>query len=101
SMAAQGLIAHWVADHRKHHAHTDEEGDPHSPHIHDHGTGALGVFKGLIHAHFGWLMTDWGQAEHGKYARDIIDDPALVRIHKSFVAILLAGLLIPGFLALA
>ena len=31
SMAVQGPVIAWVADHRKHHAHTDEEGDPHSP----------------------------------------------------------------------
>src|SRR3954463_1366778 len=33
SMAVQGPVINWVADHRKHHAHTDEEGDPHSPHV--------------------------------------------------------------------
>src|ERR671910_742755 len=32
SMAVQGPVMSWVADHRKHHAHADEEGDPHSPH---------------------------------------------------------------------
>ena len=96
SMAAQGPIAHWVADHRKHHAHTDEEGDPHSPHVHDHGEGAKGVVLGLIHAHFGWLMTDWGQAAHDRYARDIIEDRTLKRMHDFFVPIMLASLLIPG-----
>ena len=96
SMAAQGPIAHWVADHRKHHAHTDEEGDPHSPHVHEHGSGAKGVFLGLVHAHFGWLMTDWGQAPHEQYARDIIEDKALKRIHDFFVPIMLASLLIPA-----
>jgi stearoyl-CoA desaturase (Delta-9 desaturase) len=96
SMAAQGPLAHWVADHRKHHAHTDEEGDPHSPHVHHHGSGAKGVVLGLIHAHFGWLMTDWGQAEHGRYARDIIEDRGLRAIHNWFVPIFLAGLLIPA-----
>src|SRR6478672_2594254 len=101
SMAAQGPLAHWVADHRKHHAHTDEEGDPHSPHVHEHGKGVRGVFLGLVHAHFGWLMTDWGQARHEKYARDIIEDRALKVIHNLFVPIMLASLLIPagiGFL---
>jgi stearoyl-CoA desaturase (delta-9 desaturase) len=95
-MAAQGPLAHWVADHRKHHAHTDVEGDPHSPHVHEHGEGVSGVLLGLVHAHFGWLMTDWGQAEHQRYARDIIEDRGLYRIHKWFVAIFLAGLLIPA-----
>src|SRR4051794_25482800 len=101
SMAAQGPLAHWVADHRKHHAHTDEEGDPHSPHVHDHGDGAKGVLLGLVHAHFGWLMTDWGQAEHGRYARDIVDDPGLYRIHKLFVPIFLSGLALPAVIGFA
>ena len=96
SMAGQGPLAHWVADHRKHHAHTDEEGDPHSPHVHDHGDGVKGVFLGLIHAHFGWLMTDWGQARHEQYARDIIEDRTLYGIHQWFVAIMLTGLLLPA-----
>ena len=96
SMAGQGPLAHWVADHRKHHAHTDEEGDPHSPHVHDHGEGAKGVLLGLIHAHFGWLMTDWGQARHEQYARDIVDDPGMYRIHHLFVPIMLTGLAIPA-----
>jgi stearoyl-CoA desaturase (Delta-9 desaturase) len=33
SMSVQGPVADWVADHRKHHAHADHEGDPHSPHV--------------------------------------------------------------------
>jgi len=33
SLAVQGSVLDWVADHRKHHAHTDQEGDPHSPHV--------------------------------------------------------------------
>src|SRR4029079_18553053 len=35
SMSVQGAVIHWVADHRKHHTFTDEEGDPHSPAPHD------------------------------------------------------------------
>ena len=96
SMAGQGPLAHWVADHRKHHAHTDEEGDPHSPHVHEHGEGVKGVFLGLVHAHFGWLMTDWGQARHEQYARDIIEDRTLYGIHQWFVPIMLTGLLLPA-----
>src|SRR5438552_12839178 len=52
SMAVQGPVIGWVADHRKHHAHTDREGDPHSPHV-GHGRGALGVLRGLWHGHIG------------------------------------------------
>jgi stearoyl-CoA desaturase (delta-9 desaturase) len=94
SMAAQGPLAHWVADHRKHHAHTDEEGDPHSPHL--SGDGFMGVFRGLVHAHFGWLMTDWGMADHNQYARDIKEDRGLWIIHQWFVGIFVLGLLLPA-----
>lgn len=31
SMAMQGPVVGWVADHRRHHAYADREGDPHSP----------------------------------------------------------------------
>ena len=61
SMAVQGPVMSWVADHRKHHAHADEEGDPHSPHV-GHGDGVAGVLRGLWHAHTGWLFSTQGRA---------------------------------------
>ena len=63
SMSVQGSVMDWVADHRKHHAHTDQEGDPHSPHV-GHGHG----LRGLVHAHIGWLFNEQGQADWKKYA---------------------------------
>src|SRR3954452_13685293 len=99
SMAVQGPVINWVADHRKHHAHTDEEGDPHSPHIghgHGHGNGVRGVLEGIYHAHVGWLFNEHGQARRTKYAKDLMDDPGMRTIHRRFVAIVLAGLLLPG-----
>ena len=30
-MAIEGPVVRWVADHRRHHAFSDKEGDPHSP----------------------------------------------------------------------
>src|SRR5436305_11062534 len=62
TMSVQGPVISWVADHRKHHAHTDEEGDPHSPHV-GHGSGLKGALRGLTFAHFGWLMSTQGTAE--------------------------------------
>ena len=50
SAALEGPVISWVANHRKHHAFTDCEGDPHSPHV-DHGGGVLGTLRGLWHAH--------------------------------------------------
>ena len=45
SMAIEGPIISWVADHRKHHRYSDEEGDPHSPHV-----GHEGGFRGALPA---------------------------------------------------
>ena len=55
SAAIEGPVISWVADHRKHHAYADREGDPHSPHV-DHGVGWRGALRGLAHAHVGWLF---------------------------------------------
>jgi len=75
SMAVQGAVIGWVADHRKHHAHTDEEGDPHSPHVGE-GSG----LRGLYHAHVGWLFEEHGIADAKRYALDLLeDDGKLVR----------------------
>ena len=55
SAAIEGPVISWVADHRKHHAFSDEQGDPHSPHV-GHGGGWRGTLRGLFHAHMGWLF---------------------------------------------
>src|SRR3712207_163402 len=47
SAAIEGPVTAWVADHRKHHAFSDEEGDPHSPHV-GHSGGFRGALKGLL-----------------------------------------------------
>ncbi len=80
----------WVADHRKHHAHTDQEGDPHSPHV-GHGEG----LRGLWHAHTGWLFETHGQADWKKYARDLYEDPGMRRIGRLFPWLALTSLVDP------
>jgi stearoyl-CoA desaturase (Delta-9 desaturase) len=90
SLSVQGSVLDWVADHRKHHAHTDVEGDPHSPHV-GHGSG----LKGLWYAHTGWLMETQGQADWKKYAKDLYEDPKMRGIGRRFPLIVLASLLIP------
>jgi stearoyl-CoA desaturase (delta-9 desaturase) len=95
SIAVEGPIIHWVADHRKHHAFADEEGDPHSPHV-GHGSGLRGALKGLWHAHTGWLFTTAGKADMKRYAPDLLQDPAMRWINRHFVAIALAGIVVPG-----
>jgi len=95
SMAVQGPVISWVADHRKHHAHTDEEGDPHSPHV-GHGGGVRGVLAGLWHAHSGWLMSTQGRADWKRYAPDLYEDPGMRTIGRRFVPLVIASLAIPA-----
>ena len=97
SMAVQGPVIAWVADHRKHHAHTDVEGDPHSPHV-GHGEGVAGVFRGLWHAHTGWLLSEHGRADWRRYAPDLFEDPVMRLINRRFVSLVLLGLALPAAL---
>ncbi len=91
SLSVQGSVMDWVADHRKHHAHTDVEGDPHSPHV-GHGSG----MRGLWHAHTGWLLETQGQADWRKYARDLYDDPAMRTIGRGFPVLVFVSLAVPA-----
>jgi stearoyl-CoA desaturase (delta-9 desaturase) len=94
SMAVQGPVIDWVADHRKHHTFTDEEGDPHSPHA-GQGAGVVGMFRGLWHAHAGWLFSTHGQASSKRFAADLLADPTMRRINRGFPLIVLSSLGIP------
>jgi stearoyl-CoA desaturase (delta-9 desaturase) len=90
SLSLQGSVMDWVADHRKHHAHTDQEGDPHSPHV-GHGSG----LAGLWHAHVGWLLETQGQADWKRYATELYEDPAMRKIGRGFPLIAVLSLVIP------
>ena len=82
SMAVQGSVITWVADHRKHHTFTDQAGDPHSPHL--AGPGFWGAVKGLWHAHVGWLFETVGTAERERFAPDLLRDRVLKVVDKLF-----------------
>jgi stearoyl-CoA desaturase (delta-9 desaturase) len=99
SMAVQGPVMNWVADHRKHHAHTDQEGDPHTPH--GHGSGFKGAVTGLWYAHMGWLFEVSGQTEHERYARDLYEDRGMRFIHRTFALWVAVGIAIPAAAGLA
>lgn len=100
SLSLQGPVIDWVADHRKHHTFTDEEGDPHSPHA-GHGAGLRGMVRGLWHAHVGWLFSTHGQASSKRFAPDLLEDPTMRRINKSFPLLALLSLALPFVLGLA
>jgi stearoyl-CoA desaturase (delta-9 desaturase) len=100
STAVQGPVIEWVADHRKHHAHTDEEGDPHSPHTHA-GEGWRGAFEGLWHAHVGWLWKTQGQASKRKYAPDLMEDRGMRWINRKFIWFVIAPLVLAFALGFA
>ncbi|NLT07581.1 MAG: acyl-CoA desaturase [Solirubrobacterales bacterium] len=100
SAAIEGPVISWVADHRKHHAFSDREGDPHSPHV-DHGHGVKGAFKGLFHAHVGWLFIHTQRANKERYAPDLMRDPVIRYVDRTFLLWVLLGLLAPFLLGWA
>jgi stearoyl-CoA desaturase (Delta-9 desaturase) len=94
SAAIEGPVISWVADHRKHHTYADVEGDPHSPHV-DHGHGWRGALRGLWHAHVGWLFIHTHRGNRQRYARDLLDDPVIRFVDRTFVLWVTVGLLVP------
>ena len=90
SVAIEGPVISWVADHRKHHAFSDKPGDPHSPHV-DHGEGWLGAARGLLHAHLGWLFVHTHRGSKQRYAPDLLKDPVVRAVDRTFVLWALSG----------
>ena len=94
SAAIEGPVISWVADHRKHHAFSDEEGDPHSPHV-DHGHGIKGALRGLYHAHMGWLFIHTQRGNKERFAPDLLEDPVVSWVDRTFLVWAIAGLALP------
>ena len=91
SAAVEGPVISWVADHRKHHAFSDREGDPHSPHV-GHDGGWRGTLAGLFHAHVGWMFVHDQRGKRSRYTPDLLADPALRFIDRTFLVWVVAGL---------
>ncbi|MGH2924347.1 MAG: acyl-CoA desaturase [Solirubrobacterales bacterium] len=94
SAAIEGPVISWVADHRKHHTFADEQGDPHSPHV-GHGGGLRGTLRGLFHAHLGWLFIHTERGSKQRFASDLIDDPVVKTIDRTFFIWAVVGMLVP------
>jgi stearoyl-CoA desaturase (delta-9 desaturase) len=92
SAAIEGPVISWVADHRKHHAFADREGDPHSPHV-GHGHGWRGALRGLLHAHVGWLFIHTHRGRRTRYAPDLLADPVVSWVDRTFPVWAFGGLL--------
>ena len=82
SMTLEGPALEWAATHVKHHAQSDREGDPHSP------------VEGFFHAHVGWLFKD-RMADPNVYCKNLVKDPMVVFVSKTFFLWVALSLLIP------
>ena len=98
SLAIEGPVIRWVADHRRHHAYSDRDGDPHSPWR--YGENLRALMKGLWHAHIGWMF-DVEQTNHQRFAPDLLADRAIVRVSKAFPWLSATSLLLPALLGFA
>lgn len=93
SLAVEGPVITWVADHRRHHKHSDKEMDPHSPWRFGNDWKAL--TKGLAWAHYGWLF-DGNRTSKERFTKDLLNDEDMTRIHKLFPALVAVSFLLPG-----
>jgi stearoyl-CoA desaturase (delta-9 desaturase) len=95
STAVQGSPLIWVSDHRRHHAFSDRDGDPHSPWL--FGTSPAAVVKGFWHAHMGWTFGR-DVTNQQRFAPDLLADADVVRVSKLFGLWTAASLLVPALL---
>jgi stearoyl-CoA desaturase (Delta-9 desaturase) len=92
SLAVEGPPTRWVADHRRHHAFSDREGDPHSPWR--YGESFWGLTKGLFYAHMGWLF--YREVSNvSRFAPDLVADKDIRRIDRAFPWFVAASVALP------
>jgi stearoyl-CoA desaturase (Delta-9 desaturase) len=95
SMAIEGPVLNWVADHRRHHKYSDKEGDPHSPWR--FGSDWKALTKGLVFAHVGWLF-DGNHTSKQKFCPDLLADRTMRRISRLFPFWVAVSLLAPALI---
>src|SRR6476659_6905875 len=96
-MTVQGPLTQWVTDHRKHHAFSDKEGDPHSPHAW-HEDGVLGAVRGFVHAHVGWLFSNLGMEQGREYGKDLYENKLVRTIDRMYLLWVILTLGLPFLL---
>jgi stearoyl-CoA desaturase (delta-9 desaturase) len=95
TLALQGSVVQWVADHRRHHAYSDVEGDPHSPWR--YGESVRGLTKGLFYSHMGWLFHR-ELSNRARFAPDLEADPAIRRVDAMFPLLVMISMVSPAVL---
>jgi stearoyl-CoA desaturase (Delta-9 desaturase) len=95
TLALEGPVLTWVADHRRHHKYSDREGDPHSPWRFGHDWKAL--TKGLAYAHMGWMF-DPNRTSQEKFCPDWLADRDIRRISGWFPPLIAASFLAPALI---
>lgn len=99
-LASIGSLRTFVADHRRHHACTDQPGDPHSPYFDGHGRPLSG-WKGLRHAHYGWAL-DEAITDLDIYGKGLREDPVISFCHDTRVLwYIVSALVLPALWACA
>ena len=89
SMAFQGSLVSWVANHRRHHVHSDQLGDPHTPH-----GASMSRGRGFMHAHLGWLFRP-DDTSVSRYAPDLLKDRDAMLLSRLFPLLATASLALP------
>lgn len=92
-MGAQGPVIYWVANHRRHHKHSDTNGDPHSPFIYN--GKPMGKIKGLFHAHMNWQVFH-DPPNTALFSKDLLKNKKIFRVNKYYFYAIIAGLIIPS-----
>jgi len=95
SLAIEGPVLVWVADHRRHHKYSDKEGDPHSPWRFGNDWKAL--TKGLLYAHIGWMFNP-NRTSQQKFCPDLLADPPIRRVSNTFPLWVAVSLLAPALI---
>jgi len=93
SFAIEGDVTQWVADHRRHHAYSDNEGDPHSPWR--YGPTVWGLTKGLLYAHVGWLFHR-EMSNRERFAPDLLADKHIRRVGQLFPLMVVTSMFAPA-----
>jgi stearoyl-CoA desaturase (Delta-9 desaturase) len=83
AMAVPSRPVDWAARHLEHHAHSDREGDPHSP------------ADGFLHAHVGWMLAV-SPADRERYCARLLRDPVVMLIDRTVLVWLALGLAVPA-----